>query len=97
MLLGVSLSYLGISTVLQTQDEFRLVIPYVEFAKQLRGPRPVLLDTSALIDGRIASVAGTGLIEQPVLIPQFVLEELQKGNRIEDEDVLDLINNEMES
>jgi uncharacterized protein YacL len=77
VLLGVSLSYLGISTVLQTQDEFRLVIPYVEFAKQLRGPRPVVLDTSALIDGRIADVAGTGLIQQPILIPQFVLEELQ--------------------
>jgi len=77
VLLGVSLSYLGISTVLQTQDEFRLVIPYVEFAKQLRGPRPVLLDTSALIDGRIADVAGTGLIQQPLVIPQFVLEELQ--------------------
>ncbi|RMH29686.1 MAG: PIN/TRAM domain-containing protein [Planctomycetota bacterium] len=77
VLLGVSLSYLGISTVLQTQDEFRLVIPYVEFAKQLRGPRPVLLDTSALIDGRIADVAATGLIQQPILIPQFVLEELQ--------------------
>lgn len=77
VLLGVSFCYLGISTVLQTQDEFRLVIPYVEFAKQLRGPRPVLLDTSALIDGRIADVAGTGLIQQPILIPQFVLEELQ--------------------
>lgn len=77
VLLGVSLSYLGVSTVLQTQDEFRLVIPYVEFAKQLRGPRPVLLDTSALIDGRVADVAATGLIQQAMLIPQFVLEELQ--------------------
>jgi uncharacterized protein YacL len=77
VLLGVSLCYLGISTVLQTQDEFRLVIPYVEFAKQLRGPRPLLLDTSALIDGRIAGVAATGLIQQPIVIPQFVLEELQ--------------------
>jgi uncharacterized protein YacL len=77
VLLGVSLSYLGVSTVLQTQDEFRLVIPYVEFAKQIRGPRPVLLDTSALVDGRIADIAASGLIQQPVLIPQFVLEELQ--------------------
>lgn len=77
VLLGVSLSYLGISTVLQTQDEFRLVIPYVEFAKQRRGPRPVLLDTSVLIDGRIIGMAGTGVIQQPILIPEFVLEELQ--------------------
>lgn len=77
VLLGVSLSYLGITMVLQTQDEFRLVIPYVEFAKQMRGPLPLVLDTSALIDARIADIAASGLIQQSVVIPEFVLEELQ--------------------
>lgn len=77
VLVGVSLCYLGISTVLQTQDDFRLVIPYVEFAKQMRGTRPLLLDTSALIDGRVVEVAGTGFVQAPVLIPQFVVRELQ--------------------
>lgn len=77
VLLGVSLAYLGITTVLQTQDEFRLVIPYVEFSKRIRGPRPLLLDTSALIDARIADIVDTGLIQQPLLIPAFVVEELQ--------------------
>ncbi|MBO6514598.1 MAG: hypothetical protein JJ974_11595, partial [Phycisphaerales bacterium] len=77
VLLGVSLSFLGITTVLQSQDDFRLVIPYVEFAKQIRGPRPLLLDTSVLIDARIVDIAATGLIQQAVVIPQFVLEEMQ--------------------
>jgi len=77
VLLGISLCYLGITTVLQTQDEFRLVIPYVEFAKQIRGPRPLLLDTSALIDARIADIAATGLVQQTIVIPEFVIEELQ--------------------
>jgi uncharacterized protein YacL len=77
VLLGISLCYLGITTVLQTQDEFRLVIPYVEFAKQLRGPRPLLLDTSALIDARIVDIAATGLVQQTIVIPEFVIEELQ--------------------
>lgn len=77
VLLGVSLAYLGITTVLQTQDEFRLVIPYVEFSKRIRGPRPLLLDTSALIDARIADIADTGLVQQPMLVPAFVIEELQ--------------------
>jgi uncharacterized protein YacL len=77
VLLGVSLAYLGITTVLQTQDEFRLVIPYVEFSKRIRGPRPLLLDSSVLIDARIADIVDTGLIQQPLLIPAFVLEELQ--------------------
>jgi uncharacterized protein YacL len=39
--------------------------------------RPKLLDTSAIIDGRIADVAATGFLEGDVVIPSFVLEELQ--------------------
>jgi len=77
VLLGVSFGFLGITMVIQTQDEFRLVIPYVEFAKQMRGPLPLLLDTSALIDARIADIAASGLIQQTIVIPEFVIEELQ--------------------
>jgi uncharacterized protein YacL len=39
--------------------------------------RPKLLDTSAIIDGRIADVAETGFLEGDLVIPSFVLEELQ--------------------
>jgi len=77
ILIGITLSYLGVTTVLQTQDDFRLVIPYVEFAKQLRGTRPMLLDTSVLIDGRITDIAATGFLQAPLLIPKFVVAELQ--------------------
>jgi len=77
VILGLGLCYLGAATVLQTQDDFRLVIPYVEFAKQIRGPRPLLLDTSALIDGRIADIAEVGLFQTPLVVPQFVIDELQ--------------------
>lgn len=77
VLLGMALCYLGISTVLQTQDEFRLVIPYVEFSKQVRGPQPLVLDTSALIDARIVDLADTGIIQSPMVVPRFVIAELQ--------------------
>jgi uncharacterized protein YacL len=77
VMIGMGLAYLGISTVLQTQDDFRLVIPYVEFAKVIRGPRPILLDTSAVIDGRFAEVLDSGLIQSPVVIPKYVIDELQ--------------------
>ena len=77
ILLGATLCYLGVSTVLQTQDDFRLIIPYVEFVKQLRGIRPVLLDTSVLIDGRLADVAGTGFLQAPLVIHRAVIGELQ--------------------
>jgi len=78
ILVGISLVYLGITTVLQTQDDFRLVIPYVEFSKQLRGIRPMLLDTSAIIDARILEAAMTGVLQAPLIIPQFVIDELQR-------------------
>jgi uncharacterized protein YacL len=74
--IGVGLCYLGASTILQTQDDFRLVIPYVEFAKQIRGPKPLILDTSTLIDGRIISIAEVGLIQVPLVAPHFVIDEL---------------------
>lgn len=76
-LLGVALCYLGITTILQTQDDFRLVIPYVEFAKQIRGTKPLLLDSSAIIDARIADIASTGLLQAPLIVPRFVVAELQ--------------------
>ena len=63
--IGITLCYLAVSVVLTTKDDFRLVIPYVEFSKQVRGVRPLLLDTSALIDGRIESLGSTGFLEAP--------------------------------
>ncbi|MFM9956573.1 MAG: PIN/TRAM domain-containing protein [Phycisphaerales bacterium] len=77
VILGLGLCYLGATTVLQTQDDFRLVIPYVEFAKQLRGAKPLILDTSALIDGRVLDIAEVGLLQTPLVIPGFVIGELQ--------------------
>lgn len=38
---------------------------------------PKILDTSVIIDGRIADICKTGFIEGPLVIPEFVLEELQ--------------------
>jgi uncharacterized protein YacL len=77
VVIGIILCYLSVSVVLTTKDDFRLVIPYVEFAKQVRGVRPLLVDTSALIDGRINDLGQTGFFDAPIIIPQFVIDELQ--------------------
>ena len=78
LLLGISACYLSISFIMQTRDDFRFVIPYVEFSKQIKGARPILVDTSVLIDGRIADIAMTGIIESQLIVPQFVLDELHR-------------------
>jgi len=77
LMLGVVSCYLAMSFVLQTKDDVRFVIPYVEFARQTRGARPLILDTSVIIDGRIADICDTRIIDSPILIPRFVLQELQ--------------------
>ncbi|HUU58001.1 MAG TPA: PIN domain-containing protein [Phycisphaerae bacterium] len=77
MLLGGAAVFLCVSFVLQTKDDFRFVIPYVEFSREAKGPRPLLLDTSVIIDGRIADMAETRILESEVLIPRFILAELQ--------------------
>ncbi len=78
LLVGFSCCYLSISFILQTKDDFRFVIPYVEFSKQIKGARPILVDTSVLIDGRITDLALTGIIESQLIVPQFVLDELHR-------------------
>jgi uncharacterized protein YacL len=75
--IGITMCYLAVTIVITTKDDFRLVIPYVEFAKQMRGVRPLLLDTSVLIDGRIDGLGQTGFLDAPLVVPQFVVEELQ--------------------
>jgi len=75
--IAVLTSYLAISLILQTKNDFRFIIPYIEFAKQQKGGRPILLDTSAIIDGRIADVAETRFFDSPLVVPRFVLTELQ--------------------
>lgn len=75
--IGIICCYLSVSFILQTKDDFRFIIPYVEFSKQTKGPRAILLDTSVLIDGRITDVAATGIMESQLVVPRFVLDELQ--------------------
>ena len=77
VLLGASSVFLCVSFVLQTKDEFRFVIPYVEFSRQTKGIRPLLLDTSVIIDGRIGDIAETRILDAELIVPRFVLAELQ--------------------
>jgi len=75
--LGIILCYISTSFILQTKDDFRFIVPYVQFSREIRGGRPYLLDTSAIIDGRIADVVQVGLIDNKLMVPGFVLSELQ--------------------
>ncbi|MSR69171.1 MAG: hypothetical protein EXS17_02350 [Phycisphaerales bacterium] len=77
LILGIVLCYLSVSIVLTTKDDFRLVIPYVEFNKQPSGLAAILLDSSTIIDGRIEALATSQILDAPLVVPKFVLDELQ--------------------
>lgn len=77
MVLTLMITYFSTSLLMQTRDDFRFVIPYVEFARELKGLRPLILDSSALIDGRIADVVETRILDSKMFVPDFVLKEVQ--------------------
>jgi uncharacterized protein YacL len=77
VIIGMVMCYACISILIQTKDDFRFIIPYVEFAKEIKGLKPYVLDTSVVIDGRIADVVETHIIDNQLIMPQFVVAELQ--------------------
>jgi len=77
LVLAAVICYVCISLLLQTRADFRFIIPYVEFSKQVKGRRPYILDTSVVIDGRIADVVETKILDSQLIMPRFVITELQ--------------------
>ena len=70
-------SFLSVLAILHTKDDFKFVIPFVELRREGKSGRPLLLDTSVIIDGRIADIMETRVIDNPIVVPKFVLDELQ--------------------
>ncbi|MDD3088343.1 MAG: hypothetical protein PHT95_00150 [Candidatus Omnitrophica bacterium] len=70
--------YLGMIIAIKGKDEFNLVIPYVRFSREDRKEQLYLLDTSVIIDGRISGICETGFITGKLVVPRFVLHELQQ-------------------
>ena len=70
-------TYLSTVIALRGKDEFNLVIPYVRFVPHDVDVPLVVVDTSVLIDGRIARVCDAGFLSAALIIPRFVLIELQ--------------------
>jgi uncharacterized protein YacL len=77
LVVGAVMCYTCISLLLQTKDDFRFIIPYVEFVKDVKGLKPCVLDTSVVIDGRIADVIEARVFDGQIVMPKFVIAELQ--------------------
>lgn len=77
IILTLSFCYLGAALGLRGRDEFNIIIPYVKLKRQGDISDLVILDTSAIIDGRILDICKTSFLETKLIVPRFVLRELQ--------------------
>ncbi|MBI3320919.1 MAG: hypothetical protein HYZ91_01475 [Candidatus Omnitrophica bacterium] len=69
--------YLGMTMALRGRDEFSVIIPYVRLSRHDRGEEAYLVDTSSIIDGRLLDLCKTRFVEGRLVVPRFVLKELQ--------------------
>ncbi|MDI6709785.1 MAG: PIN/TRAM domain-containing protein [Thermoanaerobacterales bacterium] len=79
ILVSVFLGYLGLMVGIRKREELVGLLANLPWLGKDRGTRgeAKLLDTSAIIDGRIADLCSTGFLEGTLIIPAFVLDELQ--------------------
>jgi uncharacterized protein YacL len=78
IILTLVFCYLGMVLGLRGKDQFNIVIPYVRLHRQDQAEELIVMDTSAIIDGRIQDVLKTKFLEGTIVIPRFVLKELQQ-------------------
>jgi len=76
--LTIIFCYLGMVIGLRGKDEFNIIIPYVRLRRQDKIAEVSILDTSAIIDGRIAYICKTGFISGKIILARFILKELQQ-------------------
>ena len=78
VILTLVFCYLGMVMALRGKDEFSVIIPYVRLRRQGSVEDIVILDTSVIIDGRIVDICKTRFLSGKIIIPKFVLRELQQ-------------------
>jgi uncharacterized protein YacL len=71
--------YIGLVVGASKGDMLNLAAMGGLFAAEYHGRKSSkILDTSVVIDGRVADICETGFVEGPLILPQFVLRELQQ-------------------
>lgn len=72
-------SYIGMMMAIRSnRDEFSLIIPYVRFRQATVQDAPLLIDSNIIIDGRLPELCATGFLSGSLVVPRFILDELQR-------------------
>lgn len=78
IIVTIGAAYLGAAIAIEKSRGFTMSSLIRAFREKPRSKGHKILDTSVIIDGRIADICETGFVEGTLLIPQFVLRELQQ-------------------
>lgn len=76
-ILAVLLCYLGVMIIIRKKDEISFSAPFLKWAGETEENRFKILDTSVIIDGRIAEVCEAGFVGGVLVVPRFVVQETQ--------------------
>lgn len=80
----ISCMYLGAIITMRTKDDFNLLIPYIRFVPHNVETPLIIVDSSALIDGRIAPICQSRFITASLVVPKFIVDELHASLESED-------------
>ncbi|MBK1882252.1 hypothetical protein JIN85_07490 [Luteolibacter pohnpeiensis] len=73
-----TLGFFGAALSLRSnRDDFAFIIPYVRFRQDSTTGQPLVLDAEAIMDGRVLSIFRAGFLHGRLIVPKFVLEDLQ--------------------
>src|SRR4051794_9942970 len=72
-------AYLGaMLAVRSNRQDFSLIIPYVRFRESAVQEAPLIIDSNVVIDGRIPEICATGFLSSALVVPRFILDQLQE-------------------
>ncbi len=77
--------YLGTLMTLKASDEIYVNIPFIKFSPTANKKKDLLLDSSVLADARIIDMAGSGILDNHIIIPRFLIKELYAQIELPDE------------
>ncbi len=79
LLVYAASAYFGAMLAIRSnREDFSLIIPYVQFQRTAVQDAPLIIDSNIIIDGRITELCLTGFVSRSLVVPQFILHELQR-------------------
>jgi uncharacterized protein YacL len=77
--------YLGTLMTLRSADELSVSVPFIKFTQTNQRTKDLIIDPSVLHDARIIDLAGSGIVDQQLVLPRFLVKELYIQSEAQEE------------